>query len=76
MINRFKRHKMYLVLGAIASGKSQVSKQIRQESSDLEYLCADSYKTTFFNYQTSSDNSIKAYRCADELLFYRVALII
>ena len=30
-------------------------------------------KSTFFNYQTSSDNSIKAYRCADELLFYRVA---
>lgn len=72
MRNRFKRHKMYLVLGAIASGKSQVSKQILQESSEIEYLCADSYKTIFFNYQTSSDNSIKAYRCADELLFYRV----
>lgn len=72
MSNRFKRHKMYLVLGAIASGKSQVSKQILQESSEIEYLCADSYKTTFFNYQAPSDNSIKAYRCADELLFYRV----
>lgn len=63
---------MYLILGAIASGKSQISKQILQESPDIEYLCADNYKTTFFNYRATSDDSIKAFRCADEMLFYRV----
>ena len=72
MNKRFKRHKMYLILGAIASGKSQVSKQILHKASDLECLCADNYKTKFFNYQDPSENSIKAYRCADELLIYRV----
>ena len=72
MSKKFNRHKMYLVLGAIASGKSYISKHILQELPDIEYLCADSYKVNYFDYRTPSDNSIKAYRCADELLFYRV----
>ena len=64
---------MYLVLGAIASGKSSVSRRLLSQKSEIEYVCADLYKTRLFDIPVTGENASKiGYRCADELLFYRI----
>lgn len=64
---------IYLVLGAIASGKSTVSKKILSNDSEIEYVCADVYKKSLFDISVSGENASKiGYRCADELLFFRI----
>jgi len=64
---------IHMVLGSIASGKSSISKKILSNNSNIEFICADLYKTAFFDISVSKDDQSKVgYRCADELLFYRI----
>lgn len=64
---------IYLVLGAIASGKSTISRKILSNDSNIECICADVYKKLFFDMSASGENASKiGYRCADELLFFRM----
>lgn len=65
---------IYLVLGAIASGKSTISKRILPDvDKELEYVCSDVYKKNIFDISVTGENSSKVgYRCADELMFYRI----
>lgn len=64
---------IHLVLGSVASGKSSISKKILSNNGDVEFLCADLYKSAFFNTLVTKDCQNKVgYRCADELLFYRL----
>jgi predicted ABC-type ATPase len=64
---------IHLVLGAIASGKSSISEKVLSQDASIEYVCADTYKTKFFDVPVAGENASKVgYRCADELLFYRI----
>lgn len=66
-----------MILGSIASGKSYVSNQILSTNKEIEYLCSDEYKEKLFSNLKDIDGddtqSLKAYRCSDELLFYRIS---
>lgn len=63
---------IYLVLGAIGSGKSVISDFLLsfEQLQGSEYVGADMYKNKFFNYSVSKDK--RGYRCADELVFNRI----
>ncbi len=66
------KKQIYLILGAIASGKSSLLKKINlPNDKEIEYLCADNYKKLYFE-DGINKHLKKAYRCADELLFYRM----
>jgi len=63
---------VYLILGSIGSGKSVVADFLLSDHTfdNIEYAGSDMYKTQYFDYDVSVDKS--GYRCADELMFYRV----
>lgn len=73
LLKRLKKHRIYLILGGIGSGKSYISRSIMNGKMEIECLCSDEYKCKLFNVIDADDNMIKkAYRCSDELLFYRI----
>jgi predicted ABC-type ATPase len=62
----------YLIMGAIGSGKSAVADFIlsSNEFDNIDYVGSDIYKRKYFNQNIKSDKL--GYRCADELVFYRI----
>jgi len=65
----------FLILGSIGSGKSVVADFLLSDHTfeDIEYLGSDIYKTQFFDFDINVDD--RGYRCADELVFYRLEQI-
>lgn len=65
----------YLVVGPIGSGKSAIADFVLagEALKTLEYVGSDVYKSTFF--QNETDRNKAAYRCADDLAFYRIEQI-
>lgn len=63
---------VYLIIGAIGSGKSVISDFLLSipQLEGLEYIGFDIYKKLFFDF--SIENDKRGYRCADELFFYRL----
>lgn len=62
--------KLFLITGAIGSGKSELSKRIfmNKDFNGISYIDADSYKTKYFDSKSSKDG----YLCADELVFSNI----
>ena len=58
-------------MGSIASGKSSlINKLVFPHNAKIEYLCSDNLKREYFD---KKDKKLKkSYRCADELLFFRL----
>jgi predicted ABC-type ATPase len=63
---------MYLVLGAIGSGKSIISDFLLscEDFKNIEYVGSDIYKMLYFNQDIKLDS--RGYRSADELVFNRI----
>ena len=66
---------IYLILGSVGSGKSVVADFILSSHTfgDIEYVSSDIYKNIYFNRDIEVDK--RGYRCADELVFYRIEQI-
>ena len=66
---------VYLILGAIGSGKSLIADFILSDPifKNVEYVGSDIYKKKFFD--QDSKNKKSGYRCADELAFHRIEQI-
>lgn len=66
---------IYLILGAVGSGKSVVADFILSDRAflNMEYVGSDIYKKVYFDRDVNIDK--RGYRCADELVFYRIEQI-
>ena len=66
---------IFLIIGSIGSGKSVVTDYILSDQAfeNIEYVGSDIYKRKYFNRDIKVDK--RGYRCADELVFYRIEQI-